>query len=99
MMEKTNLVRKDLYNYIYKEKGFSVLYSKKLIDNLLQIISLEIKKGNLNLKNIGTFKIINKNERLGRNPKTKEEHIIKARKSISFKISPNLSKNINKLNE
>ena len=41
MMEKTNLVRKDLYNYIYKEKGFSVLYSKKLIDNLLQIISFQ----------------------------------------------------------
>ena len=30
----------------------------------------------LNLKNIGTFKIINKKERIGRNPKTKEEFYI-----------------------
>ena len=39
-----------------------------------------INKDKLNLKNFGSFKILKKKERLGRNPKTKEEFIISARK-------------------
>ena len=99
MIKKNNLIRKDLYNYISKKKGYSFFFCKKLIDNLIQIISLEIKKGSVNLKNIGSLKVINKRERLGRNPITKEDHIIQARKAISFKISKNLLKNINRFDE
>ena len=42
-------------------------------------------------------KFINKNERIGRNPKTKEKHIITARKSISFLSSKNISEKLNQL--
>ena len=41
----------------------------------------------LSINNIGSFKIKKKNERIGRNPKTKEKHIIKSRKVIGFKKS------------
>ena len=44
----------------------------------------------LSISNIGSFKIKKKNERIGRNPKTKEEHLIKSRKVISFKKSNKL---------
>ena len=47
------------------------------------------------LKNFGTFKILNKNERIGRNPKTKEIHIIKKRKTISFVPSKAFIKKLN----
>ena len=49
----------------------------------------QLKKNNLIIKNIGSFKLIEKNERIGRNPKTKEEFIICKRKSISFLSSKN----------
>ena len=46
-------------------------------------------KSKLHLKNFGTFELIFKNERMGRNPKTKEEFIIKKRKSLKFTSSKN----------
>jgi|TARA_B110000881_G_C18237390_1_gene346806 integration host factor subunit alpha len=95
-VSKNNLKKLDLAKNLSKKKGFSKLLSKELIDNLIGILCLNIKKTNLNLKNLGTFKIINKNERLGRNPKTKKIHTIIARKSISFTASKTLTKLINK---
>ena len=44
----------------------------------------------ISINYIGSFKINKKNERIGRNPKTKEEHLIKSRKVISFKKSNKL---------
>ena len=69
--------------------------SKKIIDDLIIAFSENIKNNKLILKNIGRFKILNKSERLGRNPKTGESFIIKKRKSISFITSEKLIKKIN----
>ena len=55
----------------------------------------QLKKNNIIIKNIGSFKLIEKNERIGRNPKTKEEIIISKRKSISFLSSKNLTNYLN----
>ena len=54
------------------------------------------KNKELNIKNFGTFKTINKNERLGRNPKNKKIYKIAARKSLSFIISKKFNDEINK---
>ncbi len=96
-MSNNNLKRIDLAKSLSKKKGFSKLLSKELIDSLISILIINIKKKNLNLKNIGTFKIIHKNERIGRNPKTKKIYTISSRKSISFLASKKLTKLINKL--
>ena len=95
MIKKNNYQKVDISNNISKKIGLSVLLSKKIIDQLLQILALQIKNGELNLKNLGTFKIINKKERIGRNPKTKKEYIINKRKSISFKVSKRFLNNLN----
>ena len=89
-MFKKNLKKIDLAKRLSNKTGYSVNFSKKLINDLVEIIVLNIKKENLTLKNIGSFKKKNKNQRIGRNPKTKEEHLIKSRKVISFKKSNKL---------
>ena len=94
-MAKGNLRRIDLAKIISQKKGFPLLFSKKLIDNLIDVLIFSVSKNKLNLKNIGTFNIVKKNSRLGRNPKTRQEFIITARKSISFKPSKTLLKKIN----
>ena len=71
--------------------------SKKIIDDLINIIINNIKFGKLNLKKIGIIKTINKKERIGRNPKTKEEFKISARKVISFKPSKSINIILNKI--
>ncbi len=94
-MTKTNLTRIEISKCFKQEIGISELISKKIIDDLLDIFSVEIKNNNLNLKNFGSFKLIHKKKRLGRNPKTKERFIISERKSISFSASKKLLKDIN----
>ena len=94
-MSKKNLKKIDLAYNLSSKKGFSLLYSKKLIDNLLKILALNVIKKKLYLKNFGTFRIIRKAERIGRNPKTKESKIISERYVVLFKISNEFKKYIN----
>ena len=94
-MSQNNLTKEDICIFLSRKKGYSVLYSKKIINNLIEILIDEIKENSFNLKNIGTFKILNKKERIGRNPRTKEIYKIKSRKTLAFKPSTNLSRKIN----
>ena len=65
---------------------------KKLVVNLIFYRDLNlIKKKETNIKNFATFKIINKADRIGRNPKNKKIYKIKARKSLSFITSKNFN--------
>ena len=91
-----NKIRKiDLAKNLSVEIGFSSKYSQKLLDDLIYIIKEKIKKKKVNIKNIGTFKLLNKKERTGRNPKTGKTFLIKSRKVISFIPSKNLNTYLN----
>ena len=94
-MAKYNFKKEDIIKNLSFTTGFSLNYSKKIINDLVEILIKNIKSGNFNLKNIGTFKIIYKRERIGRNPKTREEFVITSRKTISFSLSRKI---LNKLN-
>jgi integration host factor subunit alpha len=89
-VNKNNLTKIDIIKNLSKKTGFSILFSKKLINDFLDIIINQIKANELNLKNIGSFKLVKKKERLGRNPKTKEEFIISARKTLRYVASKKL---------
>lgn len=89
-MKSKNLKKIDLVKDLSEKSGFSINYSKKLIDDIMLSISENIKSGKFNLKNIGTFLIKKKQERIGRNPKTGIQYKISARNSISFIGSKNL---------
>jgi nucleoid DNA-binding protein len=90
-----NLTKYDISKILSRKTGFSILLSKKLINNLIDTIILNIKNDNFNFKNLGRFKLLNKNKRIGRNPKTMKEFIIEPRKSISFKPSSKLLEILN----
>ena len=95
MMTKNNITKFDFSKNISNKTGFPISISKKIVDDLLIICAEMIKTNELVFKNIGTFKLSKKNERIGRNPKTKEEFLISERKSIRFIVSKNLSKILN----
>ena len=96
-MLKTNYKKINIIKDLSTNTGFSNNLSKKLINDLLESIVQNICSGNFNLKNIGSFKIIKKNQRIGRNPKTKKEFIISARNSISFIPSKKMLEILNRL--
>ena len=89
-----NLTKKDIVSNIQKKTGLPTSYLNNLVDDLIEVIKLSIKNKNLNIKNFGTFKLINKRERMGRNPKNKKLYKIKARKSISFNVSNFIKKKL-----
>ena len=96
-MVKKNLIRKDLADKVCKNIGFSKSVSLTIVDDLFEtLISELVKLNNIKLSSFGTFKIMQKKERLGRNPKTKVEAKIIARKVVSFKPSLNTKNKLNK---
>ena len=87
-MVKKNFNRKNLSNKIHQNLGFSKNFSSTIIDNFFEILIQELLKSNkVKISSFGTFKVINKKERIGRNPKTKIEAKIVPRKVVKFKSS------------
>tara|TARA_B100000965_G_C19277370_1_gene620035 strand:+ start:310 stop:609 length:300 start_codon:yes stop_codon:yes gene_type:complete len=96
-IKKISLTKKDISKKINLKTGLSNLYSKQITDDLIHTLKNLIKVKEVNVKNFASFKTINKNERVGRNPKNKEIYKIKARKVISFIVSKKLSARIKDL--
>ena len=90
------LTRADLAELIYSEVGISKTEASEIVDQFFEEIINDLVDGNsVKLTSFGTFSVRHKKERIGRNPKTKEEAIIDARRVISFKASKVLKKRIN----
>ena len=96
-VKESHLTKKDISKKINSKIGLSALYINKVTDDLISILKDLIKIKEINIKNFGTFKTINKNERIGRNPKNKKIYLITARKSLSFITSKKFNDKINNL--
>lgn len=94
-MGKT-ITRADLTEAVYKEIGFSYSESSDLVDNVLEELSKCLEEGSdVKLSSFGSFKVREKQARVGRNPKTKEAATISARKVVTFHASNMLKSRIN----
>ena len=96
-IKESHLTKKDISKTINLKIGLSALYVNKITDDLISILKNLIKIKEINIKNFGTFKTINKSERVGRNPKNKKTYLITSRKSLSFITSKNFNDEINNL--
>ena len=91
-----NITRKKLYNKVHQNLGFSKNISSQIVDDFFEILINDlIKKKKVKISSFGTFKVIDKKERIGRNPKTKIVAKITARKVVKFKPSLKTKEKIN----
>ena len=96
-MVQKNFTRKNLSNKIYKVLGFSKNFSRKIVDDFFETLVSELIKSNrVKISSFGRFKVINKKERIGRNPKTKIEAKISPRKVVKFKPSMFIKEKLNR---
>ena len=96
-MIKKNFTRKDLSNSIYKRLGFSKNFSTSIVDDFFEtLIQQLVIFRKIKISSFGTFEVINKKERIGRNPKTKEEAKITSRKVVKFKPAIVIKEKLNK---
>ena len=94
---RTNLTKKEIINSIYMQIGFSKKISETLLEDILELILNNIiKHKKVKIAKFGTFILRKKNQRIGRNPKTKESKIITERNVILFKASKEFKEYINK---
>lgn len=87
MSDKT-LTRMDLAEAVFREVGLSRHESAQLVESVLGHISDALVRGEqVKISSFGTFSVRDKNERIGRNPKTGEEVPILPRRVMTFKAS------------
>jgi integration host factor subunit alpha len=79
--------KKDICNNISSKALISKDDSKKFFTNFLNLVSSKSKSRIVKISNFGTFYTKNTPQRLGRNPKTKEEFVISKRSKLFFKPS------------
>ena len=91
-----NTIKKlDLVNHLHDTLGLNKVESKELVEAFFQEIKQSLKNNEeVKISGFGNFKILNKKERPGRNPKTGEPVTISARKVVTFKAGPKLRKRI-----
>ena len=94
---RINLTKKDLVNVVYMQLWFSKQISENLIEEFFSLISLNLKdQKKIKISKFGTFSLREKKQRIGRNPKTREEKKISKRNVILFKASKEFKELINK---
>ena len=84
-MKRNNIKKDDILNNIKLSNRLPISFSDKIFDNLFEIFKIGLlKDGILKISGLGTFKILNKKERIGLNPKTKIKYTISKRKVVVF---------------
>ena len=92
------MVRSELIK-ILATKYPNILYKDvEKITNLifLEIINALIRGDNIEIRGFGTYKIVNRKARIGRNPKNSEVIQVPAKKAVRWKTSKVLFNHLNK---
>ena len=93
---RVNLTKKDLINLVYMQIGFSKQIAENLIEDFFFTIVTHLKKEKkIKISKFGTLSLREKKQRIGRNPKTKEEKLITGRTVVLFKPSKEFKEFIN----
>ena len=96
-MTEQTVTRSYLAENIFKKIGITHQESAQIVDAILNEIKVAVKKDSeTKIAAFGSFYVKKKNERVGRNPKTKKEAVISSRKVVSFYASNLLKQVINK---
>ena len=96
-MSAKTLTLVDLAEAVYRKVGLSRTESAELVESVLDEICDAIVRGEtVKLSSFATFQVRDKNERIGRNPKTGEEVPILPRRVMTFKASNVLKSRIAK---
>ena len=87
-MSAKTLTRMDLAEAVFRDVGLSRHASAQLVESVLSHVSDALVRGEqVKVSSFGTFSVREKNERMGRNPKTGQEVPITPRRVLSFRPS------------
>ena len=100
MNNQNNFTREDIAESLHTDFGLTKKDCIIFVNDIIDIIIDGLKvNGYVKIHNFGSFKIIRKKSRLGRNPKTREDVMISERNVLKFKPSKSTLSYINKHND
>lgn len=85
--EKQQATRKDLTRALAEQMGVTLSQADLIVDSFLAVLEGIIKKQDLQLVGLGSFKQVTRAARQGRNPKTGETIAIPEKTVVKFKPS------------
>jgi integration host factor subunit alpha len=90
------LTKEKLISRLQTQAGLSKQESRSVVERILEIMKESLGRGeDLLISGFGKFSVRQKSSRRGRNPQTKENLILRARKVVVFKTSGVLRNRIN----
>ena len=90
------VTRAQLGEAVYREVGLSRGESAKLVESVLEAVTATLADGEaVKISSFGSFLVREKAERIGRNPKTRQEVPILPRRVVVFRASHVLKKRVN----
>jgi nucleoid DNA-binding protein len=96
MKELILLTKADLIDILAEGTGLTKVETGAVVDGLFATMRYALKKGDLiDIRGFGRFKVVQRKERIARNPKTGAEIFVAARKTAVFRCSKHLRDSIN----
>ena len=90
------LTKADLIDSMYNQVGLSKTTSTRVVESLLEIVKKTLENGeDILITGFGKFSVKEKGERRGRNPQTREDLMLDARRVVTFRCSGVLRDKIN----
>ncbi|MDD2982352.1 MAG: HU family DNA-binding protein [Crocinitomicaceae bacterium] len=88
--------KSELIDAIANESGLSKVDAKKALDGFVTAVTGALKAGDkVSLVGFGSYSVAERAARIGRNPRTKEEIKIAAKKVVKFKAGSELGEAVN----
>jgi integration host factor subunit alpha len=95
-MTRKTVTRTEITEALYKEVGLSRDHCHELLDSVLaEITKALVNNEEVKLSGFASFSTRRKKQRMGRNPKTREDVVIPPRKVVTFRASKNLKDRMN----
>ena len=90
-IETPTLTKAELADLLFEQLGLNKREAKDFIDAFFDLITADVAKGeDVKISGFGNFQAKTKQERPGRNPRTGQPVIVKARRSVTFHASAKL---------
>ena len=100
MDNQNNFTREDIAESLHTDFGLTKKDCIIFVNDIIDIIIEGLKTSRcVKIHNFGSFKVIRKKSRIGRNPKTMEDVMISERNVLKFKPSKMILDHINKHND
>ncbi len=82
------MTKEDLIKNVWNELDVTNKEARQIVENVFDTMKNVLAKGEeIEIRGFGKFSLRNKNQRMGRNPRTGEEAEISARRVVTFRPS------------